>query len=132
MSAAFDDLAMKAQGLPTESEFHNFEEHYKKHASEFANMPGGNGKKPDKKGFWKMAKKFLKKTGKSIKVKDNPDIQKWPNTKIKFNYSTLEYMAYNPKTGKIITYFLPKHSVFNGANMSYWIKKAIEYWEKSK
>ncbi|WP_427340961.1 hypothetical protein [Caloranaerobacter sp. DY30410] len=67
-------------------------------------MPGGNGKKPDKKKYWEMAKKFLKEKGNTIKEGISKSNSKY---RIKFNTKTLEYLIYDPKTGQIMTCFLP-------------------------
>lgn len=126
--SAFNNIKMMAQGLPTEDEFADFEGHYAKHSKEFADMPGGNGKKPDKKEWWKMAKKFLKKTGSDIVEGVS---KKSSDLKIKFNKKTLEYIIYNPTTGQIVTCFLPKWSSYNNGTYDkwQWMIKAFEYYK---
>lgn len=122
---AFDYLAAKAQGLPTEKEFSSFEYHYDKHGHEFANMPGGNGKKPDKKKYWEMAKKFLEKT--ASEIRQGTDIN-YSNRIIKFNTKTLEYLVYDKTTKQIITYYLPKWSANNATNIPKWSQDALNYF----
>lgn len=124
----FATAALKAQGLPTEKEFKNFDYHFEAHSKEFANMPGGNGKKPDKKKYWEMAKEFLKKTGSGIKQGTDVD---YSNRIVKFNPKTLEYLVYDKNTKQIITYFLPKWSTSNAKNISAWAKAAIDYFSRS-
>ncbi|WXR60229.1 hypothetical protein WG909_07790 [Peptostreptococcaceae bacterium AGR-M142] len=123
VSEAFDYLSAKAQGLPTEKEFHDFDRHYDDHSPEFADMPGGNGKKPDKNKYWEMAKKFLKQKGKNIKEGVSKSNSKY---RIKFNTKTLEYLIYNPKTGQIMTYFLPGWRSWHDSYK--WALKALHYY----
>lgn len=44
-------ILKKMEDLPGEDEFLNFSDHYDKHAKHFSYMPGGNGKKPNKKRY---------------------------------------------------------------------------------
>lgn len=117
------------EDLPGEDEFHNFERHYKEHGADFAYMPGGNGKKPNKKRFWEMAKRMLR--SQSGRIIEGQDI-KWSqgNRRIKFNTYTCEYLVYEPKTKKIITYFLPKAEKYIDGTLSLekWRKVALNYF----
>ncbi len=123
--------------LPTKDEFLDFDDHYSRHAKEFVDMPGGNGKKPDKEGYWRMARYFLAKEG--------PDIvkafKKGSKKKVvKFSTETFEFMIYNIKSGKIYTYFLPRWHYFYklnesgkrklAENLSKWARKAAKYFYK--
>jgi hypothetical protein len=72
---AFDYIYNKATGLPTDNKYSRFNYHYDKHSAGFQFMPGGNGNKPDKKKFWEMAKKALKKTGSEFKQESQRVIQ---------------------------------------------------------
>jgi len=127
LKKAFRNLKLKAQGLPNDEQFSNFDDHHKKHAKEFANMPGGGGKKPDKKKYWEMAKKFLKKKGRTIKEGVEKD-KRW--LRVKFDTKTLEFMIYNPKTMQIITYYLPKWKN-NYNNYTKWAIAAYNYFKNS-
>lgn len=100
----FDYIYNKATGLPTERQFSRFNYHYDKHSEGFKFMPTGNGKKPDKKKFWEMAKKALEKTGSKIKTgisKQNP------SRTVKFNTESLEIIIYDTATKLIRTYYIP-------------------------
>ncbi len=126
--SAFNDIKMMAQGLPTEGEFKDFESHYNSHSHEFADMPGGNGKKPDKNKYWEMAKEFIKKKGSDIVEKTS----RFGDTVIKLNTKTLEFMVYNPVTGQVISYFLPKWiNMHNGEYTKFqWALEVFKYWQR--
>lgn len=40
---------------------------------------------------------------------------------------TLEYLVYEKETGKIISYYLPKHSAYNARHYAEWARKALDY-----
>ncbi len=99
---AFDYLAARAQGLPTNDEFSKFDKHYDDHAHEFVNKLGGNVR-----------------LGNSVKS----------GTKmVKFNTSTLEFMIYCRHTKHIYSYFLPKWSEKNIKNVPMWTIKAFNHF----
>ena len=113
------------------SKFQNFLYHFNKHAKEFSDMIGGNGKEPDKSAYFAMAVKFLNEKGANILE----GVQKgYSDGRIaKFNTKTLEFLIYNPKTNKIITYYLPKWSNYKNGNLpiAEWMERALKYFEES-
>lgn len=121
---SFTKIKIKVLNIYYSRTFHNFENHYKSHADEFKDLPGGNGKKPNRNKYYNKARRFMKAKGKDIiesdKIKDS-------TRRAKFNKKTLEFLIYNKKSKKIITYFLPKHSKYNAQHYSSWAKKALDY-----
>lgn len=126
---AFSKVKAKVENKCYSTRFKDFGYHYGEHAEEFKHMKGGNGKKPSRTQYIKMAERFLKKTSKDIrlgKMKINS------SRAIKFNTVTLEYLVYEIKTEKIISYYLPKVDSYIKYKWSYskWAKEAYEYFLK--
>lgn len=124
VSKAFSKVQIKVQNVYYSQRFNDFENHYQDHADEFKDLPGGNGKKPNRKKYYNKARRFLKKDGNDI-IKGTNTVKS--NRIAKFNKKTLEYIVYEKDTKKIITYFLPKHSSYNAKHYSEWAQKALEY-----
>lgn len=122
-------ILKKMEDLPGEDEFHNFGRHYNDHGADFAYMPGGNGKKPNEKRYWEMAKRMLR--SKSERIIEGQDV-KWSqgNRRIKFNTYTCEYLVYELKTKKIITYYLPKAKKYINKeySLSRWRAECLKYF----
>lgn len=120
-----DDIYCSVRGLPRSGEFSKFNDHYKKHASDFRDMPGGNGKKPDKKKYWEMAKKLLNNNSKGIKTGKDTQWKKSVRI-IKFNPRTCEYLVYEQKTRQVVSYFLAKYDIYKTSkNIGIWRKKSF-------
>lgn len=111
--------------------FNRFEYHYQKHADEFSKQPGGNGKKPNREKYFYKAKHFLKQKGDDIiegkNLNENGNEIK--GRIAKFNKKTLEYLVYEKKTKKIISYYLPKYSDYikKEWSLNRWSKAALNY-----
>lgn len=127
VSKAFDKVKVKAQNVYYSQDFHNFEYHYNKHAKEFKDLKGSNGKKPNRNKYYNKAKRFLKakKSKKILQGKDRYN----PKRVIKFNKATLEYLVYDANTKKIISYYLAQHSVYKEDNLTVkqWAAVALAY-----
>lgn len=124
---AFSKLKVKIEVRYYSHDFKDFEYHFKAHSEEFANKPGGNGKKPSRKQYYKMAKKF-RKSENSADVLQGTDVNH-ADRGIKFNRVTLEYLVYEKGTNKIISYYLPKweNMINNGWSVERWAKAALNY-----
>lgn len=124
VSKAFSKVQVKVQNVYYSRTFNRFEDHYSGHAHEFKDLPGGNGKKPNRNKYYNKARRFLKARGRDIieseKINDATRMAK-------FNKKTLEFLVYDKRTKKIITYFLPKHSRYNAQHYRVWARKALNY-----
>lgn len=124
VSKAFSKIQVKVQNTYYSKTFDRFDYHYRKHAKEFKDLPGGNGKKPNRNKYYNKARRFLKAKGRDIIESEKIDDK---TRMAKFNKKTLEFLVYNKKSKKIITYFLPKHSTYNAQHYKVWAKKALNY-----
>ena len=124
VSKAFSKIQVKVQNAYYSKTFDRFDYHYRKHAKEFKDLPGGNGKKPNRNKYYNKAKRFLKAKGRDIIEGENIGHSK---NRAKFNKNTLEYLVYDKKTRKIISYYLPRHSVYNARHYDVWAEKALTY-----
>ena len=121
---AFSSVKIKVQNRYYSRTFNRFEDHYNAHAHEFKDLPGGNGKKPDRKKYYNKARRFLKARNSDIIEGENVNRS---DRIAKFNKKTLEYLVYEKETGKIISYYLPKHSAYNARHYVEWARKALNY-----
>lgn len=124
VTKAFSNIKIKVQNAYYSRTFDRFDYHYRKHAKEFKDLHGGNGKKPNRNKYYNKARRFLKAKGRDIieseKINDTTRMAK-------FNKKTLEFLVYDKRTKQIITYFLPKHSRYNAQHYRLWAQKALNY-----
>jgi hypothetical protein len=124
VTKAFGKIKIKVQNVYYSRTFNRFEKHYSDHAHEFKDLPGGNGKKPNRNKYYNKARRFKKARGRDIIEGENAGHS---DRMAKFNKKTLEYLVYEKETGKIISYYLPKHSAYNARHYAEWARKALDY-----